>query len=102
MSSKRPELIPLDRGSGFNKATVRKFLLESIVEENTITGTRIFSMDEISHTAMQRLQKMRPQKDKRQVGDILSCEGGQNVSGVCAVIASRFHVPPMLMYPSKK
>jgi hypothetical protein len=58
-------------------------------------------MDEISHTLVQRLEKMIPQNGKCQVGDVSSREG-QNETGVYAVIASRFYVSPMLIYCSKK
>jgi hypothetical protein len=42
-------------------------VLVIIVDENKITDSRIFSMDETSHIALQRPEKIIPQKGKHQV-----------------------------------
>jgi hypothetical protein len=59
-------------------------------------------MDETSHTVVQRPEKIIVQKGEHQVGAITSCERGQNVTGVYAVSASGFCVPPMLIYSRKR
>jgi hypothetical protein len=77
-------------------------MLENIVDEHKITAARIVNMDETSHTVVQRPEKIIAQKGKHEVGAITSCEREQNVTGVYAVSASVFCVPPMLIYPRKR
>jgi hypothetical protein len=100
---RQPEATSLATACGFNKVVVRKFfyVLESIVNEHKITATRILNMDETSHTVVQRPEII-TQKGKHQVVAIASCERGKNVTGVYAVSASGFCVPPMLIYLRKR
>jgi hypothetical protein len=54
LSLRQPELPSLATVYGFNDVVVHTNFgaLESIVNENKITGLRIFNIDETSHTAM--------------------------------------------------
>jgi hypothetical protein len=61
--------------------------------------SRISSLDETSHRVLQHLEEILAQKDKHQVGDISSCERGENVTGVYAVSVSGFCDLPVLIYP---
>jgi hypothetical protein len=104
LSLRQPEATSLATACGFNKVVAHKRfdVLGNIVEEHKITANRIFNMDETSHTVVQRPEKIIAQKDNHQVGAITLCERGQNVTGVYAVSASGFYVPPMLIYPRKR
>lgn len=75
--------------------------MENIVDENKITDSKHFNMDETSHTVMQRPEKIMSQMSIHQVGANSSHEREKNVTDVYAVNASCFCVPPILIYPRK-
>nr|CAD7432599.1 unnamed protein product [Timema monikensis] len=55
-----------------------------------------------SMAVVQRPEKFVVQKGKNQVGAITCCERGQNVTGLYAVSATCFFIPPMLIYTRKR
>jgi hypothetical protein len=73
---RQPELTSSDRVSGLNEVVVYIILNMSvnIFDENKITDTRIFSMDETSCIVLERPEKIMSQKDKHHVGAISPCE----------------------------
>jgi hypothetical protein len=84
LNLRQPELTSLARDFVFNEVAVHTILdvLENIAHENRITDSRIFSMDETSHTVVQRPERIMSQKDSHEVGAMLLCERRQNIS-VC-------------------
>jgi hypothetical protein len=81
LSMQQPELTTLARVSVFNKFVVDSIfdVLENFADENKITDSRIFSMDETSHAVIER--PLVAQNSKHQAGAISSCHRGQNVIG---------------------
>jgi hypothetical protein len=65
LSLRQPELMSSARISGFKKVHMIFDVLESIVIEIKMTYSRIFNMEETSHTVVQRPEKIIPQEDKR-------------------------------------
>jgi hypothetical protein len=69
LTIRQPELTSLSRVSGINKVVVHMIfdVSKNIADENKITDSRIFNMDETSHTVLQRPEKIIAQRDKHQV-----------------------------------
>ncbi|KAJ4444462.1 hypothetical protein ANN_06254, partial [Periplaneta americana] len=80
---RQPEATSLARASGFNRVV-------NIQHGRDIPHCRLTPRED-SGT-----------EGKHHVGVISSCERGQNVTGVYAMSASGFFVPPMLIYARKK
>ncbi|KAJ8883178.1 hypothetical protein PR048_015018 [Dryococelus australis] len=92
------------RADGFNKVVVNKFFdaLEKIVDQEQITASRNFNMNETSHAVVQRLEKCVAHRGKYQVGGITACERGKNVTSVYTMTAAGLFIPPMLIYTRKR
>jgi hypothetical protein len=76
LNLRQPELTSLARVSGPSRVVIHTIfdVLENIVDENKMTDSRIFDMDETSYTVVQRPEQIIAQGGKRQVGTISSWE----------------------------
>jgi hypothetical protein len=78
LSLQQTELMLLARVSEFSEVVVHTIFdtLKDIVDENKVTDSRIFNMDENSHTVLQYHEKNIAQKGKHEVGAIALCRRG--------------------------
>jgi len=93
----------LAKANAFNQHTVGEFftLLESLIKNTSVTGARIFNLDESGLTTIQRAPKIISEKGMKQVGQVVSRERGELVT-VCAIVsASGIPLPPVLIFPRK-
>jgi hypothetical protein len=60
LNLRQPQLTAMTRGSGLNDVVVHTIfdMSANIVDENKITDMSIFSMEETSHTVLQRPEKI--------------------------------------------
>jgi hypothetical protein len=104
ISLRIPEPTSLARAAGFNRQCVGEFckLLEKLVTDESLTPERIYNMDEIGFSMVQKSQKMFARKGKHKIDAITSCERGRNVTFVCCVNTAGIYVPPLVIYPCKR
>jgi hypothetical protein len=63
--------------------------IRGILDENQFTSARIFNVDEKSHIFWLGSEKV-AQKGNFQVGMIIACESGRNITGAYAASESEF------------
>ncbi|XP_050298563.1 uncharacterized protein LOC126737631 [Anthonomus grandis grandis] len=105
ISLRQPEKTSMARAAGFSKVRDNKFyeLLKKICEEDKLTTTRIFNVDETGCSTVQRqCQKILAKKGKHQIGSISSGERGANTTVVCCASAAGQFVPPMIIFKRKR
>lgn len=105
LTLRQPESTSMQRLKGFSEERVNKFftLLESLVDEKKITGSKIFNVDESGFTTVQKKpSKVLGLKGKRQVGAATSGERGVNTTIVCCTNAAGNFIPPMIIFKRKR
>ncbi|KAI4469700.1 hypothetical protein MML48_1g00950 [Holotrichia oblita] len=105
LTLRQPEATSMQRIKGFTEKRVVKFftLLEGLVDEKRITGSKIYNVDESGFTTVQKKpSKVIGLKGKRQVGAATSSERGVNTTIVCCTSASGNYIPPMIIFKRKR
>jgi hypothetical protein len=78
-------------------------ILEKIVDDNNLTATKIFNVDESGFSTVQKKnQKILARKGKSQVGVIASGERGVNTTMVVCTSAAGQYVAPMIIFKRKR
>lgn len=100
LSYRKPEPTSAARAMGFNRVAVQTFfsLLERIIDENKLTGDKIYNVDETGvSTVPKSHSKIIATKGKRQVGTLTSAERGKMMATVLYSSASGYYMPPMMI-----
>ena len=74
----------VNRTSGFNQHANNALfnILEELIDENQLSATRIYNVDENGQSTVQKCQKVVALKGRHQVGAITSAERGIHTTGV--------------------
>ena len=101
---KKPQATSIARAHGFNKAKVNEFfqMYRSVLETAQYTPSRVWNMDEIGITNVQRPGKLVATKGARHVAKVTSGERGTTVRVVCAINAAGGYLPSMFIFPRKR
>lgn len=105
LTLRQPESTSMQRIKGFTEERVNKFftILEGLVDEKKITGSKVYNVDESGFTTVQKKpSKIIGLKGKRQVGAATSGERGVNTTIVCCTSASGNYIPPMIIFKRKR
>ena len=101
ISLRKPEGTSLNRINAFNETSVGNFFsnLQTVLDKHKFGQDRIYNVDETGISNVQKPVKILGPKGQKQVGSVISCERGKNVTVICAVSAMGNFVPPMFIYP---
>jgi len=103
ISLRQPEATSISRATGFNKVQVSTFFkkLKEVIEQNQITGNKIYNIDETGVSSVQRTSKILAKKGSK-VGQLTSAERGKNVTLVACMSALGHYIPPAFIFKRKR
>lgn len=88
--------------TGFTKEKVNSFKhLNEMLDTHHFEASRIYNMDETSISLAQKPPHILGPKGEKQVGSVMSWERGRNITAVCTMSGSRYHIPPMFIFSRK-
>jgi hypothetical protein len=100
-----PQQTSIWRVMGFSTVQVNKFFqdLTELYKKYKFPPSAIFNIDESGlSTVPNKVPEVVTAKGKKVVGKVSSGERGENITVVCAMSASGFHVPPAVVFARKR